>query len=193
MHRLFLSLQILLNTLRFTPCHCWWWWGGVSTIPAGTTVSLNQCRDLSDFASFLVCLLLGACFYLFFWLYFLLLFQVFKRNNFLRKFFNCPSCPTIKSVIYLEFIYLGLCWVFIAARVFLSLWRAGATLQLRCVGLSSHWLILLWSAGCTAQAQQLRHLGLVAPWHVGSSRTRDQTVSTASAGGFFTTEPLGTP
>ena len=33
----------------------------------------------------------------------------------------------------------------------------------------------LWLAGCRAQAQQLWHMGLVVPWHVGSSRTRAQT------------------
>jgi len=34
----------------------------------------------------------------------------------------------------------------------------------------------------------LWHAGLVAPWHVGSSWTRDQRRSAALAGGFFTTE-----
>ena len=33
-------------------------------------------------------------------------------------------------------------------------------------------------------------MGLVAPWHVGSSQTRDWTMSPALVGGFFTTEPL---
>ena len=33
----------------------------------------------------------------------------------------------------------------------------------------------LWLAGFRAQAQQLWRMGLVAPWHVGSSRTRDRT------------------
>ena len=33
----------------------------------------------------------------------------------------------------------------------------------------------LWLAGSRAQAQQLWCMGLDAPWHVGSSRTRDQT------------------
>ena len=37
------------------------------------------------------------------------------------------------------------------------------------------------------------HTGLVAPGHVGSSQTRDQTHVSASAGRFFTTEPPGKP
>ena len=35
--------------------------------------------------------------------------------------------------------------------------------------------------------------GLVAPWHVGSSRIRLEPASSASADGFFTTEPPGKP
>ena len=35
--------------------------------------------------------------------------------------------------------------------------------------------------------------GLVAPWHVGSSQTRDHTLSPALAGGFFTTQPPENP
>ena len=34
-------------------------------------------------------------------------------------------------------------------------------------------------------------MGLVAPWHVGSSRTRDRTCVPALAGGFLTTAPPG--
>ena len=37
----------------------------------------------------------------------------------------------------------------------------------------------------------LWHTGLVAPWHVGSSWTRDRTLSSAVAGRFFTTETPG--
>ena len=78
---------------------------------------------------------------------------------------------------------------------FLQLQRAVVTLLLQCAGSSLRWLLLFWSmgsrragfsscglwaqqlwlAGSRAQAQQLWHTGLVAPWHVGSSRTRAQT------------------
>ena len=37
------------------------------------------------------------------------------------------------------------------------------------------WAQQLWFPGSRAQAQQLRCMGLVAPWHVGSSQIRDQT------------------
>ena len=77
---------------------------------------------------------------------------------------------------------------------FLQLWQVGYS-SLWCAGFSLRWLLLLWSTGsrCTsfssygtraqqvwlagsrAQAQQLWHTGLVAPWHVGSSQTRAQT------------------
>ena len=72
---------------------------------------------------------------------------------------------------------------------------SGGYSSLRCTGFSFRWLLLLWStgsrhvgfsscgtqaqllwlAGSRAQAQQLWPMGLVAPWHVGSSRTRAQT------------------
>ena len=42
-----------------------------------------------------------------------------------------------------------------------------------------------------AQAQQLWQMGLVATWHVGSSRTRDRTVSRELAGRFFTLKSPG--
>ena len=45
--------------------------------------------------------------------------------------------------------------------------------------------------GSRAQAQWLWCVGLVVPWHVGSSWIRDKLKSLASAGGFFTTELRG--
>ena len=52
--------------------------------------------------------------------------------------------------------------------------------SLRYVGTSLRWLLLLpsmgsWHAGSRVQAQQLWHMGLVAPQHVGSSQTRART------------------
>ena len=72
----------------------------------------------------------------------------------------------------------------------------GGYSSLLCVGFSLRWLLLLqstgsrrtgfsscgrqaqqlWLVGSRAQAQQLRHTGPVAPQHVGSSRTRAQTL-----------------
>ena len=78
---------------------------------------------------------------------------------------------------------------------FLQLRRVGAYSSLRCTGFSLLWLLLLrstgsrhagfsscgtwaqqlWLVGSRAQAQQLWRTGLVAPWHVRSSRARART------------------
>ena len=61
-------------------------------------------------------------------------------------------------------------------------------------GLSSCGVRALGHAGfssCGVWAQELWLTGLVAPWHVGSSQTRDQPVSPALAGRFLTTAPQG--
>ena len=89
---------------------------------------------------------------------------------------------------YLFFIFtfaaLGLCC---CAWAFLQSWRAGATL--RCSAQASHcggfsyceawalgtWAQQLWLMGSREQAQELWRMGLVAPRHVGSSRTGAQT------------------
>ena len=57
-------------------------------------------------------------------------------------------------------------------------------LQLWCLGFSLWWF-LLWSTGSRAQAQQLRHTGLVALRHVESSWTRDQTSVPCTARWIF--------
>ena len=96
--------------------------------------------------------------------------------------------------IYL-FIYFWLCWVFIAACGLSLVVASRGYSSLWCAGFSLSWLLLLWSTGsrhagfsscgtqaqqlwltgCSAQAQLLWRTGLVAPRHVGSSRTRAQT------------------
>ena len=57
----------------------------------------------------------------------------------------------------------------------------------------STWAQQLRLLGSRAQAQQLRHTGQVDLWHVGSSESAIKPLSPALAGGFFTTEPLGSP
>ena len=69
------------------------------------------------------------------------------------------------------FIYFWLCWVFVVVR---GLLIAVAFLVVE-HGLQVCGLQQLWHAGSRAQAQQLWRIGLVAPWHVGSSWTRDRT------------------
>ena len=101
------------------------------------------------------------------------------------------SMHFLKKDIY---FYFWLSWVFVVARgVFLLLWRAGATLQMQCMGFSLQWHLLLQSTGPRALrlqwlwAQKLRLMGsraqtqklwcrsLVALWYSGSSWTRDRT------------------
>ena len=72
------------------------------------------------------------------------------------------------------FIYVWLCWVFIAAQA-LQLWQVETTLQLWRVDFSLQWLLLLQSTGSRVQAQQLCGTRLITPRHVGSSWSRDQT------------------
>ena len=96
--------------------------------------------------------------------------------------------------VYL-FIYLWLCWVFVALRGLSLVVASGSYSSLRCTGFSLQWLLLLrstssrpagfsscgvraqqlWLTGSRAQAQQLWRTGLAAPWHVGSSWTRTRT------------------
>ena len=99
------------------------------------------------------------------------------------------------TIFFNKFIYFWLCWAFVAALGFSLVAASGGYSSLRCVGFSLWWLLLLqssgsrctgfsscgtqaqqlWFAGSRAQAQQLRHVDLVALQHVGSSRTRTRT------------------
>ena len=101
----------------------------------------------------------------------------------------------LSRLLRILFIYFWLCWVFVAARGLSLVAASGVSSSLRCAGFSLRWLLLLWSmgsrhtgfsscrtqvqqlwlAGSRAQAQYLWHTGLVALWHVGSSRTRART------------------
>ena len=58
---------------------------------------------------------------------------------------------------------------------FLRLWRAGATLSFQDEGFSLWWLLLLQSTGSNYAGFSSCGMGLVAPRHVRSSRTRDGT------------------
>ena len=107
-------------------------------------------------------------------------------------------CGFKNKFIYLFiflFIYLQLCQIFVAVRGLSLVAVSGGYSLLRCAGFSlscflllqsvgsrhagfsscGTWARQLWLAGSRAQAQQLWHTGLVAPWHVGSSRTRART------------------
>ena len=97
--------------------------------------------------------------------------------------------------LFILFTYFWLCWVFVAARGLSLVAVSGGYSSLQCAGFSLRWLLSLrstgsrhagfsscgmwaqqlWLTGSRAQAQQLWRSGLVAPRHVGSSRTRDRT------------------
>ena len=80
-------------------------------------------------------------------------------------------------VLLFQFIYLfcfWLRWVFAAARRLPPVASRGYS-SLQCAGFSLRLLLLLRNAGSRAQAQQLWHLDLVAPQHVGSSWTTART------------------
>ena len=89
----------------------------------------------------------------------------------------------LKINLFILFIYFWLRWVFGAACGLSLVAASGGYSSLQYAGFSLRWLLLLWSTGsrhagfssCSMQAQQLWRMGLVAPWHVGSSRTRART------------------
>ena len=96
-------------------------------------------------------------------------------------------------------IYFWLSWVFVAAQGFLQLWQARAPLQLRCAVFSLQWALLLQSMGSRAfrlqysSSQALAHR-LHCSKACGIFLTHDpwiKHVSSALAGGFFTTESPG--
>ena len=89
---------------------------------------------------------------------------------------NCLSPVSF----FKKFIYFWLCWVFVAACGLSLAAVSGGYSSLRCADFSLRWLPLLRSTGSRrtgsrVQAQQLWRTRLVAPQHVGSSRTRART------------------
>ena len=82
-----------------------------------------------------------------------------------RQFYLRLICCYFLKILYL-FIYFGLCWVFVTTHA----------LSLQCLSFSWRQLLLLQGTVCrVCGLQQLWCMGLVAPWHVESSQTRDQT------------------
>lgn len=54
--------------------------------------------------------------------------------------------------VFLFFPYFRARWVFVAALIFLQLWRAGAAPWLWCAGVSPRYLLLFWNTGSRVQA-----------------------------------------
>ena len=124
-----------------------------------------------------------------------ILFVLSKKQLFSSLIFSFlwgGGIDFIYSLFFYKFIYLfiqfWLRWVFVAERRLSLVAVSRGYSSLRCMGFSLRWLLFaaehrlqvcvlqqLWHAGSRAQAQQLWCTGLVAPWHVGSSQTRDRT------------------
>ena len=107
----------------------------------------------------------------------------------LASVYHLPFISLSQLIFYLKvliffffklFIYFWLCWAFAAVQAFLQLQGAGFSLQwfllLQSMAPGALGLQQLWLPGSGLQAQQLWPMGLVAPWHVGSSWIRDQTL-----------------
>ena len=106
-----------------------------------------------------------------------------EEESFVRKpMDNTFFFLQINIFIYL-FIYLWLHQFFVAVCGLSLVAASGGYSSLRGTGFSLRWLLLLQSTGsrcmgfssCGTQAQQLWLMGLVTPWHVGSSWTRART------------------
>ena len=108
----------------------------------------------------------------------------------------------INCLYFHSFIYFWLCWVLVAP--------CGLSLVVASGGYSlvvAHRLLIAVaslfvkhrlqgaqaSSSCSMRAQQLWLRGLAAPWHVGSSQSRDQTCVPLLSGGFLTIGPPGKP
>ena len=98
-------------------------------------------------------------------------------------------------ILFYLFIVFGCVGSLLLPAGFSLVSASGGYSQLQCAGFSLRWLLLLrstgsrrmgfsscgtwaqylWLVGSRAQAQQLWRMGLVAPWHLGSSRTRART------------------
>ena len=114
-----------------------------------------------------------------------------------------PSYPA-RHILDYFLIFILAVWVFAAAQASPQLLGAGPTLQLQDSGFSLAWLLFLQGmASCVhlntadpgsgAEAQQLWQTGFVAPWHVGSSWTRDRTHVTRTGRRVLYSESPGQP
>ena len=115
--------------------------------------------------------------------------QQIKLVNFVIQifyilFFLKSLCIFLKIYLINLFIYYNwLHWVFVAAHGLSPVVASGGYSSSWCMGFSLRQLLLLRSTGCRCVgfiscgtwAQQLWLTGLVAPRHVGSSRTRART------------------
>ena len=97
----------------------------------------------------------------------------------ISKYFRISYVSFFSFFFFFNFIiYLfnfWLCWVSVSVQGLSLVAASGGHSSLRCAGLSLLCLFCCGAQAPDAQAQQLWPMGLVALWHVGSSRTRART------------------
>ena len=122
-------------------------------------------------------------------------FNTYSSYRYIQIFYFFMSQGFFNLKKFILFIYFWLHWVFVAVHRLSLVAASEGYSSLRCVGFSLQWLLLLqstgsrcvgfsscstwaqqlWLPGSRVQVQQLWCTGSVAPWHVGSSRTRART------------------
>ena len=107
------------------------------------------------------------------------------------------NCWHYKFLKINDFMYFWQLWVFISVHGLSLVVVSKAYSSLQWQGFSLQWLLLSRSTGpsacgissCRTWAQSLCLRNLIAPWHVGSSRTRDWSYVPVLAGRFLSTGP----
>ena len=94
---------------------------------------------------------------------------------------------SFKKIMYLLFIFIFGCWVFVAACGLSLVAERGATLLMRCVGFSLWWLLLFRSTGPRMHGLGCFH----GVWDLPGSEI--EPMSPTLQGGFLTTGPPGKP
>ena len=114
--------------------------------------------------------------------YFFIFFTVCYNVFMYKGLIECTHIINIFFAVCVLFSFASILFLFIFGCAGFSfvhvgfLWSPieGAPLSLQFMGFSVQWL-LFWPIGSRVQAQQLWCMGLIAPWHVESSKPRDQT------------------
>ena len=81
-------------------------------------------------------------------------------------------------IIYALFVYFHLHRVLVTVRGLSLVVVSRGSSSLQCVGFSLQWLLVLWSRGFSSYGTRAQYFwleGLVAPWHLESSWTRNWT------------------